>query len=212
MSSNNQTNRRIVESLEDLISVCKELNCQFRIFGSLIYAAMKEEFYREIGDVDCFIEIRLRKNIIEEFEKRGYARSTKKDEDIPAHLHLLGFNAENFIKENAKISLLYADFKENFIDVPLKFGLSYRIPYSLINRNYELAGKEFKSLTPEAALCALPFVRDEVKKRTDLNILLPFCNQGILREIKNTDTFFWFGKRIPFVSAILAAKIDKFLT
>lgn len=212
MSNNNQTSRRIVESLGDLISVCKELSCQFRIFGSLIYATMKGDFYREIGDIDCFVEIKLRENIIEEFGKRGYTRSTKKDEDIPAHLHLLGFNAENFIKENAKISLLYANFEENFIDVPLKFGLSYRIPYNLINRNYELAGKEFKSLTPEAALCALLFVRDKVKKTTDLNIVLPFCNQRFFREIKNTDTFFWFGKRIPFVSAILASKIDKFLT
>lgn len=201
----------MIKSLEDLISVCKELNCQFRIFGSLIYAALKGNFYRRIGDIDCFIEIRFRERITSELKKKNHIKSNEKDEDIPSLLYFLGFRTESFIKGNIKISLMYSVFRENFIEIPIRFGLSYRIPYNLINQKYNLYGKEFKGLTPEAALCPLLFVREKTKRKTDLQVLLPFCNQKIVEEIKDTDTFFWIGKRIPFISAILSLKINRFL-
>jgi len=204
-----EINPEIIESLEDLISVCKKLNCQFRIFGSLIYAAVKGDFYRQIGDIDCFIGSKFRKDIISELEKMGYTTSIQKDEDIPPPLYFIGFKTENFLKNNKKISLLYALFKENYMEIPLKFGFSFRVPYNLINKNYKFYGNEFQGLTPEAVLFILPFVQDKTKRENDLNVLLPFCDLNIIKKMKNTDTFFWFGKRVPLISSILASKIDK---
>jgi len=209
--TNTQINLEIIESLENLISICKNLNCQFRIFGSLIPAALKGEFYRKIGDIDCFIDSKFKKDIENGLEKRGYLKSTKRDDDIPPFLYFLGFRTENFIKGSNKISLLFVSFKENYIEIPLRFSFSLRTSYNLINKNYNFYGKEFKGLIPEATLFILPFVKDEIKRRVDFNILFPFCNSDTIRKIKSTDTFYWFGKRLPLISKILASKIDKLL-
>lgn len=206
-----EINPGIIESLEDLISICKNLNCQFRIFGSLILAALKGEFYRRVGDIDCFIDNKFKKAIIGELEKKGYKKLAGKDEDIPLLLYFIGFRTTNFIKDSNKISLLLVSFKEKYMEIPLRFGLSFRVPYDLINKNYKFYDKEFKGLIPEAALFNLTFVKDKIKRKIDVNILLPFCNYDIIQKIKNTDTFFWFGKRVPLISAILASRVNKVL-
>ena len=202
---------KMLESLEDLLSICKKLNCQFRIFGSLIYAAVKGNFYRKIGDIDCFIDNRFKEKITNELEKRGYKSFLQKDEDIPSLLFFLGFRTENFIKDDIKLSLFYVSFDKKYMEIPLRFGLSFRVPYGLIDKNYKFYGKEFKGLIPEAALFVLPLVKDKTKRKKDIDALLPFCNPGIIQKIRDVDTFFWFGKRAPLISAILASRIDKIL-
>jgi len=204
-----EINRKIIDSLEDLIFICRELNCQFRIFGSLIPAALKGEFYREIGDIDCFIGKEFKEDIADRFKKIGYIKSTKRDEDIPTFLYFLGFRTETFIKDNNKLSLLFVSFKEEYMEISLRFGLSFRTPYNLINKTYKFFGKEFKGSIPEAALFLFPFAKDKTKRRIDFDALFPFCNPNAIQKIKNTNTFFWFGKRLPLISKILASKIDK---
>ncbi|KPJ57357.1 hypothetical protein AMJ49_02065 [Parcubacteria bacterium DG_74_2] len=198
---NNKTepNLEIIKSLEDLIFICKKLNCRFRIFGSLIYAALKGKFYREIGDIDCFIDNNFKKVIVEELKKKGYARLAIRDEDIPLFLYFIGFRTENFIKNHNKLSLFFVLFKKEYMEIPLKFGLSFRTPYNLINKNYRFYGKGFIGLIPEAAFFNLFFLKDKIKRNIDANILLSFCDFDIIKKIKNTDTFFWFNKRIPLI-------------
>jgi len=198
-----------MKSLEDLTSVCGTLNCQFRVFGSLIPAALKGEFYREVGDVDCFVDSKFKKEVAGELEKKEYVKSNKRDEDIPLHLYWLGVRTENFRKNNQKISVLFVSFKEKHLEMSLILGLSFRIPYDLVDKDYEFYGKEFKGLTPEAALFTLSFVKDETKREIDRENLLPFCDSNTIKTIKNTDTFFWLGKRVPLISGILAAQINK---
>jgi len=201
----------IIESLEDLISICKNLNCQFRVFGSLIPAALKGEFYRKVGDVDCFIDNAFGRAVSNELGKKGYKKLTGKDEDVPPFLHCLGLRTKNFIKDNDKLSLLFVSFKEKYMEIPLKSGLSFRTPYHLINRDYKFYGKEFKGLIPEAALFNVLFFQDKTKRKIDFDVLFSFCNFDTIRKLKDTDTFFWFNKRIPLISRILASRIDKFL-
>lgn len=209
--NHNKINTEILKLLEDIISICKNLNCQFRIFGSLIPAAAKGKFYRKIGDIDCFIDNRFKKVVASKLEKKGYIKSTQRDDDIPSPMYLIGFRTENFIKNDKKLSLFFVSFEENYMKIPLKFGLSFRVHYNLINKNYKFYGKEFKGLTPEAALFNLPLTADETKRKIDFNVLSPLCNLKAIQKIrKNTDTFFWFNKRLPLISKILASKIDKY--
>jgi len=211
-NNRDEINLEIIKSLGNLLFICKKLNCQFRIFGSLIYAAARGDFYRKIGDIDCFIDKKLKKAIISELEKKRYIKLARKDEDIPLPLYFIGFKTESFIKDNKKISLLFVSFKKKYMEIPLRFGLSFRVPYDLINKNYKFYGKEFEGLVPEAALFNLSFVRDKTTRKIDFDTLFPFCSLDTIRKLKNTDTFFWFNKRIPLVSSFLSSKINKFIS
>jgi len=209
---NNQTESlEIIKSLEDLISICQKINCQFRIFGSLVIAALKGDFYRKIGDIDCCVNNKFKKELGDELEKKGYLKLARKDEDIPWPLYFIGFKTENFLKDGNKISLLFVSFKEDYLEIPLRFGFSFRVPYNLISKTYQFYGKEFKGLIPEAALFNLTFLKDKLKRETDFKVLFLFCNLDIIQKIKKSDTFFWFGKRVPLISAILASRTDKIL-
>lgn len=206
---NNKT--EIIESLKDLISVCKRLNCQFQIFGSLIPAALKGEFHRELGDIDCFIDGNFKEVVARELEKMGYKKSFQKDEDISSPLFFIGFRTENFLKDKKKISLFYVSFRKDYMEIPLRFGLSFRVPYDLLNREYKFYGEEFMGLIPEAALFNVALVGDSIKREIDFDVLFPLCNLENVQKMKKRNTFFWLNKRVPLISKLLASRINKLL-
>lgn len=206
-----ENNLKIRESLADLILISQKLDCFIRIFGSVVYVALRGEFYRKIGDIDSFVDFKFKEDIAVGLEKKGYVRLTVRDDNIPRILHFLGFRPVNFVKDSVKLSLFFVFRDESYAEIPLRFGLSFRIPRNLISRNYKIDGLEFYGLSPEAALFTLPFVRDKTKRKIDFDVLFPFCRQDIMEKIKNSDTLFLFGRRIPLISRILAWQIKRLL-
>lgn len=187
--------QKILESIDIVFDIFKKMEAEPILFGSIIGAVINGGFYREIGDIDLLAEKRHQNKIENYFKNAGFNKYINKDIGLVA---VLGACPTEFSDEQHKFSFIFGNFKENYFELPLKFGFSFRWPKKELNYDYELAGRKFSGFSPEFYFLFLIIAQKKQEKRKkDFAAISKKINPDRLIKTAKQDFIFWHGRPIP---------------
>lgn len=133
---------QIANTIKDITTVTKQLGCEYRIIGSLIAVANSQELYRQINDIDIFIDHDFKQQFQEGLKQLGYQITINKirigNKKVPVSTSA---SKPNAIRIHVCASGYFAD---HFIIIPLTGGFSLRISNkNVLPQIYEFDGLKF---------------------------------------------------------------------
>lgn len=186
-------NQPILEALHDL-RVLDEKNISYLVVGSLICAAAKGRYYRQINDADLICELKDEERIKEIFGKIGYAASYQRPK------RHLGFYWLDLIDKKDKrkvISIIFGSFdNKGGWRLALDLGFSLYLPALAVQpTKYCLKGIDFAGFPLESvyiSLTTFPLIYDNPKRKGDLESLKGKVDTKLVDKIYDEKAGFWF--------------------
>jgi len=188
------TSQEVSAAIDTAFDIFQGLGVRPVLFGSLIGAAINGGFYREIGDIDLLAERRHQNDIENYFKNAGFEKYINKDIGLVA---VLGCCPVEFSDGRHKFSFIFGNLKEDYFELPLKFGFSFRWPRKELSCNYELEGRKFSGFSPEFYFLFLMIAEKKREKRKkDFAVVFKKINPNKLIETAGQDFIFWRGRPI----------------
>lgn len=186
-----EINRPIIDGLKD-IDHLRKLGITHNVSGSLIPAAIKGSFYREIGDIDLIVSSQDLEEIESVMADVGY------ESQLIEPPGRLGSKWIELNRGTTSISLISGERdEEGGLRTPLEKGLSLYNPRCTLEPTiYILHGQEFVGIPPEAAYLALELftqIDPDPKRLKDIDILKQRgLDQHAIEEILASHPGLWF--------------------
>lgn len=192
-----QLNQPILETLKD-VKILAEKRIKYLVFGSILCAACKGEFYRSIEDVDLLCDLKDQNKIIKIFENLGY------DSKIIKPKFRLGFywlDLRNKKNPRKYVAIVFGRFeKKGGWRFPLNHRLSLYIPNLGIEpTKYTLKGVDFIGFPVESVyipLKLMPILYDDPKRKYDLSCIENKVDMKIVKRIYQNGLGIHFKNRL----------------
>jgi len=202
--------QEVFESIDTAFDIFQGLGDKPVFFGSLIGAAINGGFYREIGDIDLLAEKRHQDKIENYFKNAGFDKYIDKGIGLVA---VLGCCPTEFSDGKHKFSFIFGNFKENYFELPLKFGFSFRWPKKELSYDYELEGRKFSGFSPEFYFLFLMIAQKKQEKRKkDFAIISKKNDPNRLIETAKQNFIFWRERPIPLLGKLQQFVVKRILS
>lgn len=192
-------NHKVVSTLKLVVEIVNEMQMPYRIWGSVIPAAILGRLYRPLGDIDILIAEENLKQFVGKLQSKNFALEKRDIGILNFHFSWMEARKQN----STPLTIFYGKFdsKQNFIFYLNRNSTLVVEANSIKPTKYSLFGVQFLGIPPETSYCGIYRSRFNPKRRHELAIMQTVLSLSRL-SCKPEAKLFYKDNQVPFFTLL----------